>query len=683
MKPLTITNQFQFLLLFADVKFGMSSAAADRIKRKRIFEIYQAKAERTPRRSLAQNLRGVSSIPYDPFMGVSPDIKEEEESLSMSVSTSTSMSSGNGNLSSLSMSLPPASSMSLTVEADLPAFNFNQPHVVSQAVAFGVSPPASSISQAQNSMPTASTGDDIGPFEVVSPIRVPFFNQTSFAEELAQDNIFVLDEALQQEYSTEILEMMADFDGLSSYDNYNLFGSSGIPPDTVGAVGKNYYVQMVNTAWSVYDKNGTQLMPPQELGAIWSDFAIEDCARNNGDPIVLYDQTFDRWILTQFTKNVDRGVFYNCVAVSQTDDPTGSYFLYAFQAMYFPDFPKYGKWSNSYVITTREYDSNTVMGAGIYALEKKRMIVGDPKARVVQHLLNVHEVPSYLMYDGLLSADIDGKNLPKDDESIPILGIMKSGIQGAPFDGINIWNLRVDWNKSVRSSLDLTQQLDVAAFNMFNCFHLNEGDCVPQPDVQPHDYLDNGLAALNFRLAYRNFGTYEVLVAVHHVEARVGQQGLRWYEIRCERDLKSSKKAKYEIFQQGTYAPNDGINRWMGSIAMDSCGNIALGFSVSNNTVYPGIRYTGRLAGDELGEMTLGEGVIKDGSGSQINSQRWGDYSSMTVDPNDDRTFYFTSEYIETKGENWKTRIASFELNPSNNKPSKANKTCASTKGRV
>jgi hypothetical protein len=165
-----------------------------------------------------------------------------------------------------------------------------------------------------------------------------------------------------------------------------------------------------------------------------------------------------------------------------------------------------------------------------------------------------------------------------------------------------------------------------------------------------------------WRLAYRHFGEYETLVTNQSVEARAGVAGVRWYEIR-------RSAGAYSVHQQGTYAPTDGVHRWMGSAAMDRLGNIALGYSVVNGVdVYPGIRYTGRLKDDPLGEMTLGEGVIVNGSGVQTTkNSRWGDYTSLNVDPTDDCTFWYVNEYYTAAGQasspaGWQTRIASFRL---------------------
>jgi hypothetical protein len=463
---------------------------------------------------------------------------------------------------------------------------------------------------------------------------------------------------------------LANFEGLSNQDNFNIFGFRVNPPDPNGEVGPNHYVEIINLVFAVYDKQGNKLLGPIDTGTLWAGFAIPDCTDPSGDPVVLYDQLDDRWLLTQFTT---RGpTFYNCVAISQTGDPTGAYFRYAFSTgVNFPDYPKYGLWRNAYIITTREFGPTTEYGIGVYALERDKMMAGDPNARVASFFLDSAVVPIYLIGDGLLPPDIDGKTKPANGAPAPIVGTMDDGaFYGAPFDGLNIWELNVKWQASPVASIALKTQLPVASFDsIFPCGG-NPGqtsrDCLPQPGVAPT--ANNLLDILSyrqrptFRLAYRNFGTYESLVTNQSVEALPAVAGVRWYEIR-------RTGGSYSVFQQGTFAPNDGVHRWMGSVAMDKKGDIALGYSVVNGVdVFPGIRYTGRLSGDPLGQMTLGEGTIINGSGIQRSANsRWGDYTDMTVDPADDCTFWYVNEYYTAAGQasstaGWQTRIASFKV---------------------
>lgn len=480
------------------------------------------------------------------------------------------------------------------------------------------------------------------------------------------------------------------FEGISNQDNFNAYGGRVNPPDTDGDVGPNHYVEMINLLFAVYDKQGHLLAGPTKIGDLWAGFAIPDCTDPSGDPIVLYDQLADRWLLSQFTTrglNPDGSLnglpFYNCVAISQTGDPTGGYFRYAFITTsnspnprpFFPDYPKYGVWTNSYLLTSRDFGPhNNDYGISVYALEKNKMIAGDPQARVVHFFLDSGPkgVPISQIGDGLLPADIDGR-APKGDVPAPIVGTMDDGgPYGAPFDGLNIYELSVQWKSTPVASLELVEQLPVAPFDsIYPCGTVpgslppSARDCLPQPGVTDGSRFLDVLSYRQrptWRLAYRKFGRHESMVTNQAVEAMPNSAGVRWYEIR-------RTNGQFSVFQQGTFAPGDGVHRWMGSIAMDHAGNIGLGYSVVNGIdVFPGIRYTGRLSGDPAGQMTLGEAVLQAGGGVQTTTNsRWGDYTSMNVDPADDCTFWYVNEYYTPTGQasstaGWQTRIGSFKI---------------------
>jgi hypothetical protein len=527
---------------------------------------------------------------------------------------------------------------------------------VTWATAHDVSPPLRDLARDR----TAPDADD--------PANEPDLGPIS-----AGDGGYSGDGALQSALqAASIPSTQQNFEGVSNQDNFDIFGFRVNPPDPDGEVGPNNYVEMVNLAFAVYDKSGNKLLGPVDTGTLWSGFAVPDCTEPSGDPVVLYDQITDRWILSQFTTSGLDDLskpFWNCVAVSTTGDPTGTYYRYAFETknfQFFPDYPKYGVWTDSYVLTTREFGPTVEYGIGVYALEKNKMVNGQP-ARAVSFFIDGN-APGMLplVGDGLLPADIDGKQKPKTDTAIPIVGTQDDNSDyGATFDALNVWDLFVKWQSTPTASLTLNAQLPTAAFDsIFPCAPTSR-DCLPQPGiVNPDQYLDilSYRQRPTFRLAYRNFKGYEALVTSQSVEATPGVSGERWYELR-------RIGGTYSLYQQGTYAPGDGVHRWMGSIAMDKKGDMGLGYSVVNGTtVYPGIRYTGRLAGDPLGQMTLGEGTIINGSGVQTTTNsRWGDYTAMTVDPVDDCTFWYVNEYYLTSGtaadgRPWHTRIASFKL---------------------
>ena len=532
----------------------------------------------------------------------------------------------------------------------------------SQAVAFDVSLPLHVLAAAPRRMAPLLPSQEL---VEIRPERGPVVKDRGYSGDGALQVRGSFGPALQ------IPATSANFEGLSNQDNFNIFGFRVNPPDPNGAVGPNHYVEMINLVFGVYSKTGTLLLGPVDTGTLWAGFAIADCTDPSGDPIVLYDQLADRWLLTQFTT---RGpIYYDCVAISTTGDPTGSYYRYAFSTdVNFPDYPKYGVWTDSYVITTREFGPTTQYGIGVYGLEKNKMINGQPASNV-HFFIDSAVVPINLIGDGLLPADIDGKQKPMTDTAIPLVGTQDDGgPYGATFDAINIWDLLVKWRSTPIATLSLNTQLPTAAFDsIYPCGVVpgslppSSRDCLPEPGITDGSrFLDilSYRQRPTWRLAYRNFKAYEALVTNQSVEATPGVAGVRWYEIR-------RTGATYSLFQQGTYAPGDGIHRWMGSIAQDQQGNMALGYSVVNGVdVFPGIRYTGRLAGDAPGQMTLGEATIIDGTGVQTTTNsRWGDYTSMNVDPTDDCTFWYVNEYYTLAGQlsstaGWQTRIASFKF---------------------
>jgi hypothetical protein len=541
----------------------------------------------------------------------------------------------------------------------------------SDAVAFDVSKPLKELAKGRKAPAVNKAALSYG------PDGIDFQGATSSrsARAAAPAAASALD---TQQAPSAIPTPSVNFEGLSNQDNFNIFGFRVNPPDPVGDVGPNHYVEMVNLVFAVYSKTGTLLLGPVDTGTLWAGFEVPDCTDPSGDPIVVYDQTTDRWLLTQFTT---RGLddpslpFYNCVAVSQTGDPTGAYYRYAFITQadtadggyFFPDYPKYGVWSNSYILTTRDFGSVDEYGISVYALEKNKMVNGEPKARAVQFFLDSRDVPLNLIGDGLLPPDMDGNRRPQGSAAIaPIVGTQDDGAgYGGTFDALNIWELSVQWRSTPTASLNLRAQLPVAPFDSIYPCAPTSRDCLPQPGItNPAQYLDilSYRQRPIWRLAYRNFGTYESLVTNQSVEAAPALGGTRWYEIR-------RTGGTYSVHQQGTVAGTDGVHRWMGSIAQDKKGNMALGYSVVNGTtVFPGIRYTGRLASDPLGTMPQGEATVINGSGVQTTTNsRWGDYTSMNVDPVDDCTFWYVNEYYTAAGQasspaGWQTRVAAFKF---------------------
>jgi len=448
------------------------------------------------------------------------------------------------------------------------------------------------------------------------------------------------------------------FDG-----NSNLCGCS--PPDPNGEIGPNNVVTMANLHFQIFDRSGNSLFGPAANNTLWSGFGGDCQTDNAGDPVVLYDQLADRWILTQFTSSGP--TFFECIAVSQTSDPTGAYFRYAISTgNNFPDYPKGGMWPDAYYFSTREFlNGSQFVGVGAYALDRAQALAGNPNPTIVGFLAPPN--PAYVVGDGLLPSDLDGMTPPPVGSPNFFVGSQDdNGPYGAPSDGLTFWKFHYDPNTPGNSTFMMTTTLPTQPFNSILGLCGGTRNCIPQPSTTNRiDHLGYRQRPL-FRLAYRNFGDHESLVTNQSVSAGTGPNGevsgIRWWELR------DPNGATPVIFQEGTYAPGltDGIHRWMGSIAMNSLGDIALGFSASNDTnpsVFPSVFYTARHAGDPPGQMTLGEGSIQDGTGSQTGSPRWGDYTALTVDPTDDTTFWYVNEYVPTTSSiGWRLRIGAFNL---------------------
>jgi hypothetical protein len=418
------------------------------------------------------------------------------------------------------------------------------------------------------------------------------------------------------------------------------FAPNAAPPDTNGSVGATQVVQWVNESFAVFDKGtGALLHGPVAGNTLWQGFGGGCETNNDGDPIVKYDRIADRWVLTQFS--VSTSPFLQCVAVSTTSDATGTYNRYAFSyGTQLNDYPKLGVWPDAYYITFNIFNNGaTFAGSKLCAYDRAAMIAGAPATQVCFQLSN--------SFGGVLPADLDGATAPP-------LG-SPNFLFNFGSNSLNEWKFHVDFATPANSTLTGPFNIPVAAFTPA----CNGGTCIPQPGTRTQ--LDSLADRLMYRLAYRNLGTSESLVVNHSVKASGSKRsqvaGVRWYELRNPNGASGAS-----VFQQGTFSP-DSDNRWMGSIAMDKVGNIAVGYSVSSSKTFPSIRFTGRIPTDPLGTLEA-ENSIQVGAGSQNGRlSRWGDYSSIAIDPVDDCTFFYTNQYEKTTGSfNWSTRIASFKF---------------------
>ena len=415
-------------------------------------------------------------------------------------------------------------------------------------------------------------------------------------------------------------EIISNFDGVPNLNDV-------YPPDTDGDVGPDHYFQMINLSFQIFDKEGNSVYGPADNRTLWAGFIGPWTGTNDGDPIVIYDELADRWIATQFAIHTQDGTFWELVAVSETGDPTGAYYRYAFEFPAFNDYPKLGVWPDGYYFSFNMFGSD-YFRAAVCALERDAMLVGDPDARMI-----LFDMPENSEPVSLLPADFDGPPPPAGTPNYFTYIIDDAFGEG---DLMCLWGLTADWDNPDNSTFEQINRFQTEPFNSWFC-NGSLQTCLPQPDGGP--YLEVLSDRLMFRLQYRNFGTYQAMVTNHTVNVDGnGHAGVRWYEMRDMNDGNG-----WFIYQQGTYAPDE-YHRWMGSVAMNGKGYIALGFSIVNQDRYASICYTGRSPNDPPGQMTFYEEEIMAGTGIQTGSvARWGDYSMMSVDPADDSTFWFTT----------------------------------------
>jgi hypothetical protein len=445
---------------------------------------------------------------------------------------------------------------------------------------------------------------------------------------------------------------------------------SCLPPDTNGEVGATQYVQIVNSDFAVYTKTGSVLRGATPINELWAGTNSECAAHNDGDPVALYDQLAQRWLLSEFIAQPNAGEQYGeCIAVSTTGDATGSYHLYTFLfgSDVFYDYPKIGVWPDGYYMTANEFPTNseTSSGAGAFVFERSQMLQGLP-ARYVFFDESLHNPPPPAQYIGQLPGDLEGSTLPPAGQ--PNLIAEVDDPSTIPTDAgffMRLWKFHVDWANPANSTFgnngDPNYKLPVAAFVRPQCVYGYGPNCVPQKGgPQGLDVLGDRLM---FRMPIRNFGRYES-IAINHTVVANGADGIRWYELRIPTGGDPS------IYQQGTYAPSDPttnpLYRWMGSVAMDHSGDLALGYSASGPNDFPSVRYTGRAVTDPLGQLAQAEKVAFTGTGPQTEVEgRWGDYSDLTVDPTNDCTFFYTTEYLAADTVvigTWRTRVVSFRF---------------------
>jgi hypothetical protein len=436
---------------------------------------------------------------------------------------------------------------------------------------------------------------------------------------------------------TEAANITLNFDGASNTDNQNVVGFRVAPPDPNMDVGPNHIVQTINLITTMYNKSGGVVLGPFATDDLWAGFG-GDCELNNdGDPVVLYDHLADRWVISQFVFSVSE-----CVCVSQTPDPTGAYFRYEFST---PgnDYPKLGVMEDAYYATIRNFSGAFNIDAA--AMDRAKMLAGDPGATIQIFDLSALNPD----VEGFLPADLDG---PAPPAGTPGMIVGHNGGPTLVHNELEVYNFDVDFFNPGNSSLTLADAIPVSQYDI-------SITTIPQPSPGPG--LDDLAIFTMHRVGLRNMGSHLAMVLNHTVDVNnpANHAGIRWYELRDN----TSSGNNWTLFQEGTFAP-DAAHRWMGAIAMNANGDIGLSYTVSSSSIFPSIRVTGRLATDPLGTM-MAETPIIAGTGAQTGTGRWGDYSSLSVDPSDNIKFAGTHEYGKTTGSfNWWTRIFSFQVTP-------------------
>jgi len=428
------------------------------------------------------------------------------------------------------------------------------------------------------------------------------------------------------------------------------------PSDPTGAVGRNHYVNAWNSAFSIWDKEGNQLLPPSSLESIGGTFNNE----TDGDPIVFYDEAADRFILMQFSTTPGGGSSSPAAllfAVSQGPDPVNSgWFTYRFNLGSLPDYPKISLWNDGYYITTNK-DALEPQGREIvYVLERDRMLQGNDNVRILGFPLPGIQNNGFYSPAGF---SVMGGDLPPPGNA-PIIYLQDDEWAGVNQDHLKLWLVNVDWENIGSSTIAESQEITDGVSPFTATFDGGGFQNLPQPGETAE--IDALQGAMMYMTQYRRFGTHNSVVMnfVVDVEPTAGKHaGIRWYEMRQQTD-----GGPWSVYQEGTYAPDES-DRFCGSIGIDIRGNIAMGYSVVNdnpaNPVFPSIRYTGRFVNDELGIMTIQEESIVEGNSPQPRPEgRYGDYAHLSIDPIDDFTFWHNAEYFE--GVERKNKIGVFRI---------------------
>jgi hypothetical protein len=524
-----------------------------------------------------------------------------------------------------------------------------------QAVASGISPEISSLAPASPDMTQTNkkTADEKAR---QVPNNLPFRKQIEGAVQDTESNFAVISGSSMPSPSLA-------FEGLNSNDNAAAYGFRIIPPDTFGDVGFNHYVQVVNSLVRIFDKNGNPLTPPFKLSSIFAPLGTPCATRNDGDPIVLFDALADRWLLSQFC--TQSPPFRQMIAVSKTGNPLGEYYIYEFVMPNnkLNDYSKIGVWTDAYYMSTDEFFGSDYAGSGAFAFDKQKLLAGDPTAGYIYFDL---ASPTTLRIGGLLPTDFDGLRPPPVNAPNIFVGYTATEY-GEAQDAIRLFNFHADFSNPNNSTFNERSESPLTV-SPFDPTSPAGRDDIAQPT--PGEKLDSQSDRLMYRVGYRNFGTFESLVFNQTVRTtpldQIYRAGIRVYELR-------KSGGGFSVNESATVGDNN-ISRFMGSAAQDHQGNLAIGYSTSNEDKKPAIIYTGKLATEPVGTFRIEKPLIEGTGVQKAFGFRWGDYSAMSIDPTDDCTFWLTNEYFtfESQEESdfgWLTRIGKFKFEECANAP--------------
>lgn len=451
----------------------------------------------------------------------------------------------------------------------------------------------------------------------------------------------VPDAVLQTSQGSGATATGSGFPGASNDDNAAIVGGMVAPPDTDGEVGASHFVQMINLLTTIYGKDGSVAVDSFQSDAFWSGIGGNCEAYNSGDPVVLYDETADRWLVSQFAFPSNLNTFSQCVAISQTGDPTGGFnrYEFSFDNIGFNDYPKHGIVSDSITMMANLFRKRgpffNFSGTFLGVMDKAAMYAGNDATLIGFNIGNGEF--------GFVAGDLDGSG------SAPAL----FGTAMSSSNAFDIWQIdNINWSAG-NASVNQVASVPITPFDGDLCAASREA-CIPQPDGGPS--LEAMSDRLMHRLQIRDFGAYRTMVASHAVDVGSGRAGIRWYELR-------ESGGTWSLYQEGTFGPSDGLHRWMSSAAMNAAGDIGIGYLVSSDTHYVSTAVAGQSAASSgSGMLDSGELVCAPGTGIQGGTARTGDYSSTSVDPVSDSFWHTNEVFVESGNFKWSTFVCEFSV---------------------